>query len=219
MKYQGFVPALDLACCAFNGVIQQSAVIKQQDPAMSEDGSTDGLTLASLSDILPMCSGQFGLQGLACLAACSRHLQQACLATVRNDACNWLTSACVVFDYKNPSNKGRNYYEAQQAKEQGRKAVVWMLQAALAVAAADSAAQQLIDITYAPLEWVLQLTAAGVRITYTQLLAAAHSMVAGVEVWVQAQQQLEIETDTPAAAKQICCCSMSVSSNIVCAFM
>jgi hypothetical protein len=183
---------------------------------MSADGSTYDLTPASLVDILPMCSGQLGLQGLACLAACSRHLQQACLATVRNDACNLLRSACDVFD-QHRYNDWRNYSAAQHAKQQARKAVVWMLQAAPAVAAADSTAQQLIDISYAPHEWVLQLTAAGVRITYAQLLAAAHSMVAGVEAWVQAQQQLGIETDIPAAAKQICCCSKSVSSNIVCA--
>jgi hypothetical protein len=181
---------------------------------MSADSSSDESKAASLFDILPLCSGQFRLQGLACLAACSRHLQQACLATVRSDGCNLLRSACDVFDDEHPSNEWRKYCAAQQAKEQRRKAVVWMLQAAPAVAAADSTAQQLIDISCAPHEWVLQLTAAGVRITYAQLLAAAHSMVAGVETWVQAQQQLGIETDIPAAAIQICCCSKSVSGNI-----
>jgi hypothetical protein len=42
-----------------------------------------------------------------------------------------------------------------------------------------------------------------VRVSYAQLLAAANSMVAGVEVWVQAQQQLGIQTDIPAAAVAI----------------
>jgi hypothetical protein len=41
-----------------------------------------------------------------------------------------------------------------------------------------------------PLNWALQLVAAGVRFSYAQLLAAANSMLAGVEVWVQAQQKL-----------------------------
>jgi hypothetical protein len=44
-----------------------------------------------------------------------------------------------------------------------------------------------------------------VHITYVQLLAAAHSMVAGVEMWVQAQQQLDVHTDIPALAAAICC--------------
>jgi O-succinylbenzoate synthase len=43
------------------------------------------------------------------------------------------------------------------------------------------------------------------RITYAQLLDAANSMVAGMEVWVQAQQALAIETDIPAVAVGVCC--------------
>jgi hypothetical protein len=50
-----------------------------------------------------------------------------------------------------------------------------------------------------------QLVAAGMRISYAQLLAAAHSRVAGVEVWVQAQQQLGVQSDIPAVAMGICC--------------
>jgi hypothetical protein len=50
-----------------------------------------------------------------------------------------------------------------------------------------------------------QLFAAGMRITYAQLLAAADSMVEGVEVWVQAQQALGIDTDIPAIAVAVCC--------------
>jgi hypothetical protein len=47
--------------------------------------------------------------------------------------------------------------------------------------------------------------AAGLCVSYTQLLAAANSMVAGVEVWVQAQQELCVRTDVPRAALHICC--------------
>jgi hypothetical protein len=42
-------------------------------------------------------------------------------------------------------------------------------------------------------------------IPYAQLLSAASSMVAGVEVWVEAQQQLGLASDIPAAAVAICC--------------
>jgi hypothetical protein len=53
-------------------------------------------------------------------------------------------------------------------------------------------------------EWqAVQFCGTGVRISYAQLLDAANSMVAGVEVWVQAQRQLEIETDISAAAVAI----------------
>jgi hypothetical protein len=55
------------------------------------------------------------------------------------------------------------------------------------------------------LERAEQLVAAGMRITYAQLLAAADNMVAGVEVWVQAQQALGITTDIPAVAAAVCC--------------
>jgi hypothetical protein len=36
------------------------------------------------------------------------------------------------------------------------------------------------------------------------LTEAANAMVAGVEVWLQAQQQLGVETDVPAAAVVMC---------------
>uniref|UniRef100_A0A383VK59 Uncharacterized protein n=1 Tax=Tetradesmus obliquus TaxID=3088 RepID=A0A383VK59_TETOB len=54
------------------------------------------------------------------------------------------------------------------------------------------------------LTWALQLVSAGMHITYAQLLAAADSMVAGVEVWVQAQQQLKLQSDIPSAAYTVC---------------
>jgi hypothetical protein len=55
------------------------------------------------------------------------------------------------------------------------------------------------------MKFAKQLVAAGMRITLAQLLDAANSMVAGVEVWVRAQQALGITTDIPAPAVAICC--------------
>jgi hypothetical protein len=81
----------------------------------------------------------------------------------------------------------------------------WLLGLApAAVAAAASLGQRLFSIPDVPRDIAKQLVSAGVRITYAQLLAAANAMVAGVEVWVQAQQQLSIHTDIPAAATAIC---------------
>ncbi|KAF6251406.1 hypothetical protein COO60DRAFT_1560445 [Scenedesmus sp. NREL 46B-D3] len=51
----------------------------------------------------------------------------------------------------------------------------------------------------------MRLLSAGMRITYAGLLKAAGDMVAGVEVWVQAQQQLGIQSDIPALAVAVCC--------------
>jgi hypothetical protein len=64
--------------------------------------------------------------------------------------------------------------------------------------------EQLLDVPAVPLDCAKQLVSAGVRISYAELLAAANAMVAGVEVWVQAQQQLGIASDIPAAAVAIC---------------
>jgi hypothetical protein len=89
-------------------------------------------------------------------------------------------------------------------QEQHRQAVVWLLRAAPAVAAAAPTADLLSNIPSVQIGWSLQLVAAGVRIRYAQLLAAARSMVAGVEVWVQAQQQLGIQTDIPELAVAVC---------------
>jgi hypothetical protein len=55
-----------------------------------------------------------------------------------------------------------------------------------------------------PVDMAMILVAAGVRTSYAQLIAAANNMVAGVEVWVQAQQQLEVDSDIPAVAQAIC---------------
>jgi hypothetical protein len=73
------------------------------------------------------------------------------------------------------------------------------------LAAKQLSNEQLLAMPNVPLDVAKQLVSAGMRVSYAQLLAAAHSMVAGVEVWVQAQQQLGIQTDLPAAAVAICC--------------
>jgi hypothetical protein len=93
-------------------------------------------------------------------------------------------------------------------EEQHKQAVVWLLLAAPAVATTADRLSHVLNMTTG---WALQLVKAGVRITYAQLLAAARSMVAGVEVWVQAQQQLAVHTDIPDLAVAVCCASAKVS--------
>jgi hypothetical protein len=96
-------------------------------------------------------------------------------------------------------------------QEQHRQAVVWLLLAVPAVAAAATTADLLSHVPTVPIAWALQLVETGVHITYAQLLAAARNMVAGVEVWVQAQQQLGVQTDIPEVAVAVCCECAEVS--------
>uniref|UniRef100_A0A383W187 Uncharacterized protein n=1 Tax=Tetradesmus obliquus TaxID=3088 RepID=A0A383W187_TETOB len=93
----------------------------------------------------------------------------------------------------------------KEEQEQHLQAVLWLLRAARNAAAAVHASEHLVRLPALPLHWALHLVTAGVRITYAQLLAAACSTVPGVEVWVQAQQQLGVQTDMPAAAVAVCC--------------
>jgi hypothetical protein len=85
--------------------------------------------------------------------------------------------------------------------------VAWLAALLLRTVPANRAAvtDRLLSLSDVPLKCAEQLVAAGMRITYAQLLDAANSMVAGVEVWVQAQQALAVDTDIPAVAVGVCC--------------
>jgi hypothetical protein len=83
------------------------------------------------------------------------------------------------------------------------KAGAWVLPL-LPTAARTGIAERIICLPAVSPCLAQQLVSAGVRINCKQLVAAANSMVAGVEVWVQAQQQLGITTDIPAAYLRVC---------------
>jgi hypothetical protein len=151
----------------------------------------------------PQLCSHLGLQGLACLAAACSSKKLACLVSCRRDAVALLQPA---FDALATAHG-----EQQQQKQQ-LTAVVWLLRAVPAAATAGVSGR-LANTPLVPLDLAKQLLAVGVRISYAQLLAAAHSMVAGVEVWVQAQQQLGVLSDIPATAEMICCSQDWVSCN------
>jgi hypothetical protein len=172
--------------------------------------------MCALMDVLPYLGPVLGLHGLACLAATCQQLEQACLAYLHENATARLLDVL-------PPVKAEEGLAAVAERAaavppppaaeaeacQRLQLVMWLLQASpstlsSAVAGAD-VLQRLLHIPHVPLQQAKQLVAAGVRIPYAQLLSAARSMVAGVEVWVQAQQQLGINTDVPAAAVAICC--------------
>jgi hypothetical protein len=132
------------------------------------------------------------LQSLACLGGCSKRLQTSVCSIIVREGLGLLYSAL----------------DAAHQNEQEHKQVVWWIAAALLREAPETAAgvtQRLISTPNMPLEAAKRLVAAGMRVSYAQLLAASNSMLAGVEVWVQAQQQLSIESDIPAIAVTICC--------------
>jgi hypothetical protein len=150
-------------------------------------------------DVLHACPAicaRLGPQNLACLALCSSSLRAACEAAAVRDALQLLKPAIMA------SNR-------RQLHEHHQQAAVWLARllqrTAAAATAAAAVARQLICLPSVGLSWAVQLVAAGVRIWYAQLLDAASSSLAGVEVWVQAQQQLGVQTDIPAVAVTVCC--------------
>jgi hypothetical protein len=93
--------------------------------------------------------------------------------------------------------------DSSRQQKQQLESLVWLLHA-VPGAAKTSAFDQL-RTPLVPQGIANQLVAAGMRISYEQLLTAAHSRVPGVEVWVQAQQQLGVQSNIPAVAVAICC--------------
>jgi hypothetical protein len=92
----------------------------------------------------------------------------------------------------------------RQQVEQHTQAVAWLLQAAPAVATAAGTAEHLLGIPALPFSFALQLVTAGVRVSYSQLLAAASNMVAWVEVWALAQWEHGVHSDLPEKAMYVC---------------
>jgi hypothetical protein len=170
---------------------------------------SDGLEL--LLSVLSCCTRQLGLQGLACCAACSTELRDACRSSARLDATSLIEKE---LEALLESASAHNIPDGT-----GLHAVSLLLQSLsqldtpAAAAAAAGAAGTLITLPRVPLQHALKLVDAGMRVSYSQLLSAADNMVAGVEVWAQAQQQLGIETDIPQVAFEVCAGLTKVSGN------
>jgi hypothetical protein len=145
----------------------------------------------ALSSCPVLCS-QIGLQGLACLATSSNKFRTGVEVVVCRDWAYFLNTAV-----------GTAREDGQHKRYQ---TVAWL--AALLLHSAPTTAanltSQLLNLPAVPLDCAMQMVLAGLRVTCPQLLAAANSMVAGLEVWVRAQQQLGIQTDIPAAAVSVC---------------
>jgi hypothetical protein len=149
-----------------------------------------GSTLHSCPEL---CT-QLGLQGLACLATSSKNVRSIVIRTVCKDGLKLLDSALATAQHNNE-------------QKQHKQAAAWLATVLLRAqpATTTDVTIRMLSLPAVPFSAAKQLVAAGMRVSYAQLLAAANNMVAGVEVWVQAQQQLGIANDIPALALDICC--------------
>jgi hypothetical protein len=177
-----------------------------------------------LISALPFFGRALGLQGLACLASSSQQLKQECVKYIAENALLLLDdalpsvaavggtasaaeAAMATAVAEVPAGAAAAVSLPSPADQRLPPMVLWLLQNSPGTAANAQAAevlQRLLHIPRVPLQQAQQLVAAGVRIRFEPLLAAASSMIAGVEVWVQAQHALGISTDIPAAAVAIC---------------
>jgi hypothetical protein len=148
--------------------------------------------LVDVLHISPICT-KLGLGCLACLATCSKATESTIEKVFVRDSLGLLDHAL---------NSARCSEQQQHTQAAAWLAAV-LLRKAPAIAA--EVTERLLHLPSVPLATARQLVAAGVRITNAQLLGAARTMVAGVEVWVQAQHELGIQTDVPALAVRICC--------------
>jgi hypothetical protein len=184
---------------------------------------------AGLISALPLLGRALGLQGLACLASSSQQLRQECVEYIAEHALMLLKDtlpsmkavcgtasaaeaavATAVADAPAPAAAAATAAASLPSPADQRLLlmVLWLLQTSPGTAANAQAAdvlQRLLHVPRVPLQQAQQLVAAGVRVRFEPLLAAASSMVAGVEVWVQAQYIMGISTDVPAAAVAVCC--------------
>jgi hypothetical protein len=171
-----------------------------------------------ISAILPYCCTQLGPIGLACLAATSKQMRTACTTIMQLDARRLLLGALDAAGAAGaavgPAASIGSAPAASSAAYKSLQSVAWLLEAVPSVITAEDIAERLVHTPAVPLACAVQLVAAGVRVSCKQVLAAADSMVPGVEVWVQAQEHLGVQTDIPAAAIAICCGSNWVSCHL-----
>jgi hypothetical protein len=176
---------------------QRNAAAADSHAPPSEDTST------RLQDVVSYCSIHLGLQGLACLAVSSKQMHKVCLHTASSDAALLLVHA--VDAAASEEQHAADAPLCKKKKNKHAQAAAWLLRAAPQAATTATAAQQLVRLPRVPLHVAKQFVQAGLSISYAQMQAAANSMVAGVEMWMEAQHQLGITADVPTTVVALCC--------------
>lgn len=154
--------------------------------------------------LLPLCSRQLGVQGLACIASCSTQAKLVSIKLGRADATD-----VVLGTLEAAKADAAAATEARSSCKQAEVVACWqpvqnLLQTVPAAMNAAGAANSILWCPSIPLQHALQWVNSGVRIHYAELLDAASCAVPGVQVWVKAQHQLGIHTDIPEAARAVC---------------
>jgi hypothetical protein len=187
----------------------------QQSPAAPDTvEAPEDAEETHLCDVLSYCSKQLGLQGLACLAASSKQYKEASISATTRDAAILLVDAL-----RAAGTAAAVANTAPSSPQQPVQAVAWVLHVAPSAtpvlsAASSLAAEQLLRVPNLPLPLAKQLAREGIRVSFSQLKAAANKMVQGGEVWVhvqvQRQRQLGTRTDIPGIAFALLSNSSSV---------
>jgi hypothetical protein len=181
-----------------------------------------------LCDVLPLMATHVGLLGVGSLAASSKQLRAACSDILPQDATTLLLDAvlqasatAVAAKAAKAARAAARYPVANDAVQhkvtlkQQAQAVQWLLQLHPSAATTAGALDRLLHIPAVPAAIARVLIASGVRITFAQLVAAANSMVEGVEVWAQLMSNVHAlepeQCDMPTATFAICCPSCWVS--------
>jgi hypothetical protein len=157
----------------------------------------------------PLCIKQLGLQGLACLAACGKQLKRGCSDLLKTYATEALIGALEAAGAaKAAAASDVDSTAEQNAVNSAINGLSWLLKQVPKDQHAEllAVASEHVVLYPAVAQWQAhQFCRLGVRIHHTQLIAAANSMVLGVEVWAQTQQEFEIRSDISPAAVAICC--------------
>lgn len=129
----------------------------------------------------------------------------AAVADIKHQCAQFLTRPISVTDEVNKQWHLQHGLADCQLLDRLKSSLRWLL-AGLppTAAAAPATAAALINTPTVPLFAAAMLVQAGVRISYMQLVDAARERVQGVEVWVEAQQQLGVVKNIPPAATAIC---------------
>jgi hypothetical protein len=179
--------------------------MKGQKVFCMDAGSEEPLVL----QVLPFCSRQMGLQGLACLAACSKKAKLTSDEIKSKDALIVLLGTLDATKAEAAAESAAGAIQRSFDKQLTRLAAWWKpvqkhVQTVPTALTLAGVSDRMLWLPPVSLKQAKQLISGGVRIRYAELLTAASCMVPGLAMWVQAQQQLGIQTDIPKAAVEVC---------------
>jgi hypothetical protein len=162
------------------------------------------------------CRKQLGLQRPARLACCSKEFRKITSISTQKDAADVLLGkleAAEAAAKAAAADTAATGHITHAEPFRGVKAMLKLLHSWPALPADMLARMEWLPSVR--LQQAQKLLAAGVRIHYPELLAAASSMVPGLEVWEKAQKLEGIQSDIPAAAALMTACGDVTLSDLI----